>query len=53
MMRNLTSKLVYRPKGTSELYDLQNDPRELTNLFSSLGYATIVMPHLPQVLSPS
>jgi len=41
MMRNLTSKLVYRPKGTSELYDLQNDPRELTNLFSSLGYAAL------------
>lgn len=34
MRRNLTAKVVYRPKGDSELYDLSNDPLELTNLWN-------------------
>ena len=33
MLRNLTHKLVHRPTGISELYDLVADPRETTNLF--------------------
>ena len=33
MLRNLNSKLVYRPDGVSELYDLALDPRELTNVY--------------------
>ena len=35
MIRNLTAKLVYRPLGISELYDLTEDPRELKNLYKS------------------
>lgn len=35
MIRNLTAKLVYRPLGVSELYDLNQDPRELRNVFDS------------------
>ena len=35
MIRNLTAKLVYRPLGISELYDISNDPRELDNLYDS------------------
>ena len=35
MIRNLTAKLVYRPLGISELYDLTEDPRELNNLYKS------------------
>ena len=35
MIRNLTAKLVYRPLGISELYDLTKDPRELENLYNS------------------
>ena len=32
MMRTATHKLIYRPTGVSELYDLAADPRELRNL---------------------
>lgn len=39
MIRNLTAKLVYRPTGTSELYDLKADPRELVNLYASTAPA--------------
>eukprot|EP00051_Salpingoeca_urceolata_P014020 m.177673 g.177673 ORF g.177673 m.177673 type:complete len:625 (-) comp17969_c0_seq3:169-2043(-) len=39
MIRNLTSKLVYRPTGVSELYDLQSDPREITNQYNNPAYA--------------
>jgi arylsulfatase A-like enzyme len=35
MRRNLTHKLVYRPRGESELYDFTTDPRELTNLYGT------------------
>lgn len=41
MMRNLTSKLVYRPKGVSELYDLRKDPRELDNLYGQSAHAAM------------
>merc|ERR1712070_950528 len=33
MMRNLTHKLVYRPREKSELYDFTKDPRELNNVW--------------------
>ena len=33
MARNLTHKIVYRPEGISEMYDLVDDPRELHNLW--------------------
>mmetsp|Transcript_45736 Transcript_45736/g.99370 ORF Transcript_45736/g.99370 Transcript_45736/m.99370 type:complete len:553 (-) Transcript_45736:346-2004(-) len=33
MRRNLTHKVVYRPRGDSELYDMVSDPRELNNLW--------------------
>jgi choline-sulfatase len=33
MARTLTHKLVVRPRGVNELYDLQNDPLELVNRF--------------------
>ena len=41
MRRNLTHKLVYRPRGESELYDLGADPRELTNLWASAAAAAL------------
>jgi len=41
MMRNLTHKLVYRPKGDSELYDFRADPLELTNLWGEPKYAAL------------
>eukprot|EP00931_Biecheleriopsis_adriatica_P008021 TRINITY_DN109263_c0_g1_i1.p1 TRINITY_DN109263_c0_g1~~TRINITY_DN109263_c0_g1_i1.p1 ORF type:complete len:564 (-),score=90.81 TRINITY_DN109263_c0_g1_i1:30-1721(-) len=40
MMRNLTSKLVFRTApGISELYDLSKDPLELTNVFGNDSYS--------------
>ncbi|NLG51217.1 MAG: sulfatase-like hydrolase/transferase [Chloroflexi bacterium] len=33
MIRTLEYKLIYRPQGVSELYDLRQDPRELHNLY--------------------
>jgi len=41
MIKNLTHKLVYRPTGVSELYDLRQDPRELQNVFSNAKYQQI------------
>eukprot|EP00039_Didymoeca_costata_P024404 m.10206 g.10206 ORF g.10206 m.10206 type:complete len:545 (+) comp4220_c0_seq2:22-1656(+) len=35
MIRNLTAKLVHRPTGMSELYDLAADPRETNNLWNN------------------
>ena len=32
-MRTLEHKLVYRPTGVCELYDLQQDPQELRNCY--------------------
>lgn len=34
MIRNATAKLVYRPTGVSELYNLVEDPRETSNIYS-------------------
>jgi len=41
MMRNLTAKLIYRPRGVGELYDLASDPRELYNVFGNASYAAL------------
>eukprot|EP01060_Flectonema_neradi_P012608 TRINITY_DN19385_c0_g1_i2.p1 TRINITY_DN19385_c0_g1~~TRINITY_DN19385_c0_g1_i2.p1 ORF type:complete len:533 (+),score=79.03 TRINITY_DN19385_c0_g1_i2:70-1668(+) len=41
MIRNNTAKLVYRPTGVSELYDLLNDPRETKNVYLSPDYASL------------
>ena len=41
MVRNLTHKLVYRPTGVSELYDLTADPRELDNVYGESQYAQV------------
>eukprot|EP00656_Telonema_subtile_P013328 TRINITY_DN16768_c0_g1_i1.p1 TRINITY_DN16768_c0_g1~~TRINITY_DN16768_c0_g1_i1.p1 ORF type:complete len:178 (+),score=22.82 TRINITY_DN16768_c0_g1_i1:77-610(+) len=41
MVRNLTSKLVFRPRGISELYDFTTDPRELTNLYGMPSHAPL------------
>ena len=49
MVRNLTAKLVYRPEGVSELYDLTCDQREMKNVFGSSKYSrlqTDLMAHL-------
>lgn len=35
MARSMSHKLVYRPNGISELYDLEKDPRELVNIYNS------------------
>ena len=42
MVRNATAKLVYRPTGVSELYDLTADPRETRNLFAHSAPPTVV-----------
>ena len=41
MIRNLTAKLVYRPTGVSELFDLVADPRETVNLYESAPHASL------------
>ena len=41
MRRNLTHKIVYRPRGRSELYDFTEDPRELRNLWEDHDYALV------------
>jgi choline-sulfatase len=41
MRRNLTHKIVYRPRGRSELYDFTEDPRELRNLWDDHDYAMV------------
>ena len=41
MMRTLDYKLVRRPLGVSELYDLRTDPRELRNVYADPAYAAI------------
>eukprot|EP00939_MAST-03C_sp_MAST-3C-sp1_P000210 g210.t1 len=41
MLRNMTHKLVYRPRGVSELYDLTKDPRELSNVYDSEKHRTL------------
>jgi choline-sulfatase len=39
MLRTAAAKLVYRPAGDSELYDLKADPAELHNLYGLSAYA--------------
>lgn len=41
MLRTLDYKLVRRPLGVSELYDLRTDPRELRNVYADPAYAAI------------
>ncbi|HEY1948684.1 MAG TPA: sulfatase-like hydrolase/transferase [Bryobacteraceae bacterium] len=40
MIRTLESKLILRPDGQSELYDLKKDPRELHNFYGDRSYAS-------------
>jgi arylsulfatase A-like enzyme len=39
-IRTLDYKLVVRPDGQSEFYDLRKDPRELHNVYGDRAYAT-------------
>jgi choline-sulfatase len=39
MIRTLDYKLVARPDGQSELYDMKKDPRELHNVYGERAYA--------------
>jgi choline-sulfatase len=41
MIRTLTHKLVYRPLGDGELYDMRADPCELRNLYRDPQHAGI------------
>ena len=41
MMRTFDYKLVRRPLGVSELYDLRADPRELRNVYADPDYAAV------------
>jgi choline-sulfatase len=41
MMRTMDAKLIRRPLGISELYDLTNDPLELTNVYDDPSYREI------------
>ena len=41
MIRTPTHKLIHRPLGVGELYDLAADPRELRNVHGWAGYATV------------
>jgi choline-sulfatase len=40
-IRTMTHRLVRRPLGTSELYDLTRDPRELDNVYDRSEYASV------------
>lgn len=41
MVRNHGHKLILRPDGVSELYDLQRDPHETRNLYGESGVARV------------
>jgi hypothetical protein len=41
MIRTLDHKLIHRPGGVSELYDLRADPRECRNVHEQPDYATV------------
>ena len=41
MVRSLDHKLIRRPNGGSELYDLRADPRELNNVHGKATYAPV------------
>ena len=40
MVRTLEHKLIARPDGQSEFYDLRQDPKELNNLFGESSQAS-------------
>ncbi len=39
-IRTLDYRMVHRPDGVSELYDLKKDPRELDNVYGDRSYAS-------------
>ncbi len=41
MIRTMTHKLIRRPNGISELYDLMNDPRELKNVHDDIAFTEV------------
>lgn len=41
MIRDRTHKLVHNPESTHELYDLEKDPHELHNVYTSPAYAGV------------
>jgi len=41
MIRTEKHKLVWRPKGQTELYDLAEDPHELQNVFDREDYTQV------------
>lgn len=41
MIRSATHKLIYRPHGLSELYDLVADPRELANRYHDAALTSV------------
>ncbi|MFL6448303.1 MAG: sulfatase-like hydrolase/transferase [Bryobacteraceae bacterium] len=41
MIRTLQAKLISRPDGLSELYDLKKDPRELRNVYGEKSYHSV------------
>lgn len=40
-MRTATHRLVYRPTGRNELYDMQHDPQELHNCYDDAAYGDV------------
>lgn len=50
MARNEKYKLVYRPNGVSELYDLLKDPREVNNVFGENTYSVVQIQMLMELL---
>mmetsp|Transcript_24151 Transcript_24151/g.26816 ORF Transcript_24151/g.26816 Transcript_24151/m.26816 type:complete len:511 (+) Transcript_24151:24-1556(+) len=40
MIRKMDYKMVYRPLGVNELYDIKKDPRELNNVYNDPTYIT-------------
>ena len=41
MIRTMTHKLIHRPEGLSELYDLRCDPKELNNVYGQSDVAEV------------
>ena len=40
-VRTMEHKLIYRPAGVCELYDLRQDPQELRNRYEDATYADV------------
>ena len=51
MMKNSTAKLVYRPRGVRELYDLTVDPNEQWNVYYNSSYSTLQQSMTADLLS--